>query len=726
MKKIIIIFWFLITSTAFAGLDSAGGKVLNVATPTVGTDGANKQYVDDTTAAAGHNILSVAHGDTVNTGAPSRGSLMVADSTPKWAEVVIGAATTFLKSDGTDAAWDAIDLGTDTNGNYVATIADAGNTTVTVTNSGTENAAVTLDVINVADSDLGDVTISGGTWSVEDDSHNHTGSTLSGIDISDDTNLAVTSPVVLTDDTISWDSTLIDDTTWSDGANASNIWRFDVVGTNHTMTAISGLMIFSHNVTISGNIITNDITCDELTLTSPTQNYIFTDRTASVLLESQTSGLNALFEIRSKDSDGTDSTGFRTYRAGDGITTWDLLDIVANTDDTFLIRTLAQGFSLKPIIIQTGTNDNQLVLATDGDNSMSGSLDVTGTITALDGTDEISMFMSGNDAHINWNDGSLLLATTETNRNSILEIRGDGTGEGVLEIYDEDEAEYVQITPRGGKGIIEVLGTAPAGFDILKEGTGPIDLFDSSDNNVTASFRIYGFFNGDSLRHFDMDGRDVANTFSFNGTYDNLLIKMAVEIDDNLTVNDNTVLGDNAADTHTIEGITTLGDGGATNYTTVEADGDIVQNGTGRTFENSKVKLTAIGGYAIALTNETGANTVQGQLVKADTANNDSVILTAAGDTECIGVFLESGIADGSDAWVVIAGIADVAMGDNEAATRGNWVETNQTEAGYADATGASPAAAPRHFNEIGHCIENVPANGGGTHILARCVLHFN
>lgn len=142
----------------------------------------------------------------------------------------------------------------------------------------------------------------------------------------------------------------------------------------------------------------------------------------------------------------------------------------------------------------------------------------------------------------------------------------------------------------------------------------------------------------------------------------------------------------------------------------------------------NKSKLTIIGGHAIKLTNKTGAVTIAGQLVKADTANDDAVILTAADDLEPIGVFLESGKVDGITAWVVVSGIADVAMEDNTAATRGNWVRTSITEAGYADATNA---AAPQpinqtHFTEIGHCIESVAAGGGGTHILARCVLHFN
>ena len=134
--------------------------------------------------------------------------------------------------------------------------------------------------------------------------------------------------------------------------------------------------------------------------------------------------------------------------------------------------------------------------------------------------------------------------------------------------------------------------------------------------------------------------------------------------------------------------------------------------------------MTDIGGFAIKLTNKTGGNTVAGQLVKSDIATDDGVILTAAGDVECFGVFLDSGVVDDAEAWVVVSGIADVAFDDNVAAVHGNWVATG-VGAGYAR-TSASPAASPQHFEEIGHSIESISATGGGTHILARCVLHFN
>ena len=73
-----------------------------------------------------------------------------------------------------------------------------------------------------------------------------------------------------------FDSTAVDATTWSDGANASNAWTFDVSGTDHTMTAGSANMTFSHDITVSGgDLLTGNITfrlgdatTDSITLTT--------------------------------------------------------------------------------------------------------------------------------------------------------------------------------------------------------------------------------------------------------------------------------------------------------------------------------------------------------------------------------------------------------------------------------------------------------------------------
>lgn len=93
----------------------------------------------------------------------------------------------------------------------VFTNASADITAVTVTaplTGGGSSGAVSIGV------DGSSVTLQGNTLggdisgtlsnvAVTNDSHAHTGTTLSGIDVSDDTNLAVTSPVILTGDTLS-------------------------------------------------------------------------------------------------------------------------------------------------------------------------------------------------------------------------------------------------------------------------------------------------------------------------------------------------------------------------------------------------------------------------------------------------------------------------------------------------------------------------------------------
>jgi hypothetical protein len=55
-------------------------------------------------AGANHNLLSATHSDAL-AGSAVRGSIIVGNSTPKWAALGIGAAGYVLKSDGTDAAW---------------------------------------------------------------------------------------------------------------------------------------------------------------------------------------------------------------------------------------------------------------------------------------------------------------------------------------------------------------------------------------------------------------------------------------------------------------------------------------------------------------------------------------------------------------------------------------------------------------------------------------------
>lgn len=141
---------------------------------------------------------------------------------------------------------------------------------------------------------------------------------------------------------------------------------------------------------------------------------------------------------------------------------------------------------------------------------------------------------------------------------------------------------------------------------------------------------------------------------------------------------------------------------------------------------HDKIRFTAEGGIAVKLTNKTGTTTTKGYCVSAASTANSGVILTPVDAPDCIGVFYETGVASDADAWVVVAGIADVYFWTDT--VRGYFVRTGVTTdtgevAGQAiaEAVPTSPLATDKHFMEIGHCLET--RTGAG---LAKVLLHFN
>jgi len=131
---------------------------------------------------------------------------------------------------------------------------------------------------------------------------------------------------------------------------------------------------------------------------------------------------------------------------------------------------------------------------------------------------------------------------------------------------------------------------------------------------------------------------------------------------------------------------------------------------------SGKCKLTAIGGYAVLLTNKRLSNSVAGDIVETHATVADAVDVADGSATDAIGIFLDSGVADGGEAWVVVAGIADVHM-DADGCAVHNRIITSVTP-GRGDVSN-TPAVGV-HFQEIGHAIEVAAANAN-----ARCVIHF-
>ena len=134
---------------------------------------------------------------------------------------------------------------------------------------------------------------------------------------------------------------------------------------------------------------------------------------------------------------------------------------------------------------------------------------------------------------------------------------------------------------------------------------------------------------------------------------------------------------------------------------------------------NSYFKITPEGGFAVRLTNESGAVTVKGQIVSHDGTVANAFDLTAVDANHCLGVVYESGVEDGAQCWVVVAGIAQVLM--KNAATMGHICRIPLTAddgkaAGYAMDAAQSGTAS---VYKIGDVLETA-----GAEVLCKVLLH--
>lgn len=127
---------------------------------------------------------------------------------------------------------------------------------------------------------------------------------------------------------------------------------------------------------------------------------------------------------------------------------------------------------------------------------------------------------------------------------------------------------------------------------------------------------------------------------------------------------------------------------------------------SGLNLATAKCKITAEGGVAVRLTNESGAVTVKGQIVSHKGTVANAFDLTPVDANHVLGVVYESGIEDAAECWVVVSGIAQVLM--KNAATMGHICRIPLTAddgeaAGYAMDAAQSGTAS---VYKIGDCLE--------------------
>jgi hypothetical protein len=135
----------------------------------------------------------------------------------------------------------------------------------------------------------------------------------------------------------------------------------------------------------------------------------------------------------------------------------------------------------------------------------------------------------------------------------------------------------------------------------------------------------------------------------------------------------------------------------------------------------SGAKFTADGGLAVLLKNWTASTIPKGSTVKADTANDDGIVLTALSDLDPIGIAAEN-IAAGATGWVVTAGRAEVLIDNAGGCTREQWLGVSTATAGMATAAAIPvPPTSDSHFREVGHTLR-----ARGTAGLVFAIVHFN
>lgn len=82
---------------------------------------------------------------------------------------------------------------------------------------------------------------------------------------------------------------------------------------------------------------------------------------------------------------------------------------------------------------------------------------------------------------------------------------------------------------------------------------------------------------------------------------------------------------------------------------------------------------SAVGGQLVRFINNCAGASVKGAIVSIDTTMDNAVVETAVAGTNPIGVIYQEGVPVGSEVWVAVDGIAEVAFNDN-VGTPGDYV----------------------------------------------------
>lgn len=171
--------------------------------------------------------------------------------------------------------------------------------------------------------------------------------------------------------------------------NDSQQWLFRTNGSAADALVIRDNTAAADALTISASSLEVALN-GELHLNKGSQNYIFSDRSNFLTLQGQLTGNTSRLELFTFDGDGTDDNMIFNYGLGTPGATTNIEYSTFGYESTgpqmeWQSRAAGTG-TVRPIVLLTEGNADQLKLKADGDNSMSGNLLIEGTNNLYLGT----------------------------------------------------------------------------------------------------------------------------------------------------------------------------------------------------------------------------------------------------------------------------------------------------------------------------------------------------
>ena len=168
----------------------------------------------------------------------------------------------------------------------------------------------------------------------------------------------------------------------------------------------------------------------------------------------------------------------------------------------------------------------------------------TCSIGSADGADQVGIYHDNANAIFITNQGVFqFLSDQGTNHNSVVVVKGKGTGVGALYVNDQDNAEFVFFSCSTGRGRLETGGANVSHLDIQRAANAPITMFYQAIEGEIQELQITGYRTGDSQRSLEIGvGVDAADTASFDGV-SNYLFDGTLILTGNLTMPDGGTIG---------------------------------------------------------------------------------------------------------------------------------------------------------------------------------------